>query len=271
MSENITYSAVEPPAEPPVEITEITREAILPDSRFIPMKCGWAPKEMMTYNRDALNPPQTLFRLRERDCFVFGNGRVMVSIGILDYGFCGAVCVTLVDCAEGRERSQTKLIPFCMGSIILPVTSSTGDVVFRSEDVSLDFLRAPDKWYIRLYFDRFDDVRSLYINASAEDVGGDSAFSSMPVGKRGNHFLLRHNLFGMPVTGKAVLGGGGHAGIVAHVAAEFLLQHGAQVLRGDAVAARCIVVNDAAADGIAPERDSHGFHSATPPASESGI
>ena len=206
MSENITYSAVEPPAEPPVEITEITREAILPDSRFIPMKCGWAPKEMMTYNRDALNPPQTLFRLRERDCFVFGNGRVMVSIGILDYGFCGAVCVTLVDCAEGRERSQTKLIPFCMGSIILPVTSSTGDVVFRSEDVSLDFLRAPDKWYIRLYFDRFDDVRSLYINASAEDVGGDSAFSSMPVGKRGNHFLLRHNLFGMPVTGKAVLG-----------------------------------------------------------------
>lgn len=206
MSENISENTVVTPAEQPVEITEITREGLLPDSRLIPMKCGWAAKQMLTYNRDALNPPQTLTRLRERDCFVFGNERVMVSIAILDYGYCGAVCVSLVDCPEARERSQTKLIPFSMGSIILPVSSSTGDVVFRSEDVSLDFLRAPDKWYIRLYFDRFDDVRSLYVNVCVEDVGGDSAFCSMPAGKRGNRFLLRHGLYGMPASGKVVLG-----------------------------------------------------------------
>ena len=130
----------------------------------------------------------------------------MLSISILDYGYCGAVCVSLVELQEARERSQTKLIPFSSGSIILPVSSDTGDLMFRSEDVSLDFLRAPDKWYIRLYFDRFDDVRSLYVNAVVDDIGGDSAFSAMPTGKRGNHFLLRHGIYAMPVSGKAVLG-----------------------------------------------------------------
>ncbi len=202
MSENTVLS----PAAQPVETTEITREGKLPDSRLMPMKCGWANREMLTYNRDALNPPETLFRLRERDCFVFGNERVMLSIGILDYGFCGAVCVTVLDCTEPLERSRTRLIPFSMGSIILPVSSATGDVVFRSEDVSLDFLRAPDKWYIRLYFNHFHDVRSLYVNVTAQDVGGDSLFSSMPVGKKNNRFLLRHSLFGMPVSGKVVIG-----------------------------------------------------------------
>lgn len=202
MSEN---TAVTPAAEP-VEITQITREVKLPDSRVMPMKCSWAPREMMTYNRHDLVPPQTLLRLRERDCFVIGDQRIMLSVSILDYGYCGAISVTLVDTPEGRQRSKTKLVPFSMGNIILPVSSSTGDVMYRSEDVSLDFLRAPDKWYIRLYYDRFDDVRSLYVNASVEDVGGDSAFAAMPVGKRNSHFLLRHRLFAMPVSGKVVVG-----------------------------------------------------------------
>lgn len=202
MSENTAAAT----AREPVEITEITREAKLPDSRLMPMKSSWAPREMMTYNRHDLNPPQMLFRLRERDCFVIGDQRFTLSISILDYGYCGAVNVSLVDHPAGRERSCTKLIPFSMGSIILPVSASTGDVMFRSEDVSLDFLRSPDKWYIRLYFDRFDDVRSLYVNAAVEDIGGDSAFSAMPVGKRGNHFLLRHGIFAMPSSGKVVLG-----------------------------------------------------------------
>lgn len=201
MSENNITSAAEP-----VEVIEITKEAKLPDSRLMPMKCGWARREMYTYNHHELDPPITLFRLRERDCFVVGSDNVIISISMTDYGFCGSVNVTLVDRAEGRERSKTKLIPFSLGNINLPMTSSTGDLMYRSEDVSLDFLRAPDKWYIRMYFDRFDDVRSLYINMTVDDVGGDSAFSAIPVGKRFNRFLLRHGLYAMPVSGKAVLG-----------------------------------------------------------------
>lgn len=202
MSENTVIT----PASAPAEISEITKEAMLPDSRLMPMECSWAPRQMYTYNRNDLVPPMTMFRLRERDCFVIGDRRITLSISIMDYGFCGAVNVTLVDNSEAKERSKTKILPFTLGSISLPVSASTGDMMYRSEDASVDFLRAPDKWYIRLYFDRFDDVRSLYVNAIVEDVGGDSAFSAVPVGKKGNHFLLRHGLYAMPVSGKVVLG-----------------------------------------------------------------
>jgi|GEM_PF-1708739 len=207
MSENITApQAAEPVKINDISINEIPKEVMLPDSRLMPMQCCWAPRQMYTYNRNDLTPPATMFRLRERDCFVIGDQRITLSISIMDYGFCGAVNVTLIDNTEPKERSQTKILPFTLGSISLPVSSSTGDMMYRSEDVSIDFLRAPDKWYIRVYFDRFDDVRSLYVNAVVEDVGGDSAFSAVPVGKKNNHFLLRHGLYAMPVSGKVVLG-----------------------------------------------------------------
>jgi len=202
MSETTVIS----PAVVPDDIFEITKEALLPDSRLMPMKCSWAPRQMYTYNRNDLVPPMTMFRLRERDCFVIGDQQITLSISIMDYGFCGAVNVTLVDNSGAKERSQTRILPFTLGSISLPSSASTGDMMYRSEDVSIDFLRAPDKWYIRVYFDHFDDVRSLYVNAMVEDVGGDSAFAAVPVGKKNNHFLLRHGIYAMPVSGKVVLG-----------------------------------------------------------------
>ena len=202
MSENLTSSQ----ASVPVEITEITRPGQLPDSRLIPMQCCRATSEMLTYNRHDLVPPMTLLKLRERDCFVIGDQRITLSISVLDYGFCGAVFATLVNNTENRERSKSKLLPFSMGTIGLPVSSADDDLMYRSEDMSIDFLRGPGKWYIRIYIDRFDDVRSLYVNVTVEDAGGDCAFSAVPVGKKNNRFLLRHGAYALPVSGKIVVG-----------------------------------------------------------------
>lgn len=202
MSDNLTPSQ----ASEPFEITEITRTGQLPDSRLIPMDCCRAASEMLTYNRHELTPPMTMLRLRERDCFVLGDQRITLSVSVLDYGFCGALFVTLVNNTENRERSKSKLLPFSLGTIGLPISSATDDLMYRSEDASIDFLRAPDKWYIRIYIDRFDDVRSLYVNATVEDISGDCAFSAVPVGKKNNRFLLRHGSYAMPVSGKMVLG-----------------------------------------------------------------
>ena len=193
----------EPQLTPPEEIIEITREAMLPDSRLMPMKCSRASQEMLTYNRHDIAPPSTLTRLRERDCFVIGDQRITLSISLLDYGFCGAVFATLVNNTDNRERSRTKLLPFTLGSIGLPISASTGDMMYRSEDASIDFLRSPNKWYIRAHIDRFDDVRSLYVNAVVEDLGSQSAFSAVPVGKKNDRFLLLYNrgariILGMP-------------------------------------------------------------------------
>ena len=202
MSENIPQTDSNETAV----ITEITREGSLPDSRLLPMKCSRASREMLTYNRHNINPPMTLLKLRGRDSLVIGSNRITLSISVLDYGFCGAVSVTLVDNPENRERSQTKLYPFTLGSVGLPVSSQTDDLMFRSEGVSIDFLRAPGKWYVRAYFERFDDVRSLYVNASVDDMGSESAFSAVPVGKKGKNFLLRSGMYAMPSSGKVVLG-----------------------------------------------------------------
>ncbi|MBE6758474.1 MAG: DUF2804 family protein [Ruminococcaceae bacterium] len=202
MSENTTPAG----NEKPVSITEITREGSLPDSRYIPMKCSRASREMLTYNRHEISPPMTMFRLRTRDCVVMGNREITLSISVLDYGFCGAVCITLVNHAENRERSQTKLYPFTLGSVGLPVSSQTDDLMYRSEGVSVDVLRAPGKWHVRAYFERFDDVRSLYVNTVVEDMGSETAFSAVPVGKKDKKFLLRHGVYAMPASGKIVIG-----------------------------------------------------------------
>ncbi len=202
MSENLPVTGT----DEPVIITEITREGSLPDSRFIPMKCCRASREILTYNRHNITPPMTLKKLRGRDCMVMGNSQITLSISVLDYGFCGAVCITLVDNPENRERSQTKLYPFTLGNVGLPVSSQTDDLMYRSEGVSIDFLRAPGKWYVRAYFERFDDVRSLYVNVAVEDMRSESAFSAVPAGKKGKNFLLRSGMYAMPATGKIVLG-----------------------------------------------------------------
>ena len=202
MSENTPQTGTEETAV----ITEITREGSLPDSRLSPMKCSRASREMYTYNRHNITPPMTLLKLRGRDCMVFGNQQVTLSVSVLDSGFCGAVCVTLVNNPENRERSQTKLYPFTLGSVGLPGAAQTDGLMYRSEGVSIDFLRAPGKWYVRAYFEGFDDVRSLYVNVSVEDMGSESAFSAVPTGKKGKNFLLRSGMYAMPASGKIVLG-----------------------------------------------------------------
>lgn len=191
---------------PPPEVRELTRAGKLPDSRLRPITCGWARSEMLTFNHYDLPPFTTIMRLRERESIVFGSERVLLSVSVQDYGFCGAVCVTVIDFAERRERSTTKILPFSMGHLELPKTAESGDVLYRSDDLSLDFLRAPGKRYIRLRVDHFDDVRQLYANVVLEDAPGDAAFSIAPLGKKSKRFLLRHGMYSFAASGQIVLG-----------------------------------------------------------------
>ena len=170
------------------------------------IQSGRTKQMVYEYDRLAIPPLRRLMRLKERDRYIFGNSKVQIIMSIADYGYIGMVTSAVFNLEERTKKITVNLIPLSLGQTDLPASPEWGDIVFRSGEASFDFSKASGKRYIRGRVERFDDVRSLYVNMTAEEPEADAVCSVIGNSAEPESFRMTYKKMAMPVSGSVVYG-----------------------------------------------------------------
>lgn len=167
---------------------------------------GRAKRPVFEYSREDI-PLYRQMRVKEWDSYVFGNDAYQVSVTISDLSYAGIVAVSLVDLKRGVEKSNSyrQLLP--VGRYELPGGSGFGDIVFRSEHVSLNITVGKEERRLNLRYQSFDDVKELSISAVFMQPNEDSMAIAIPFKEDKNAFYYNHKINCMPVKATVRLAG----------------------------------------------------------------
>lgn len=159
------------------------------------------------YDRNAVPPLRRFARLKEHDRYIFGNSSVLVELELCESGYAGILTASVVNLDSGFAKTTVLTSPLSFGKIELPESPLRGDVIFRAgEEASLDFSISTGKRYVRARIDRFDDVRSLYVNITLEESKADSCCSLSSFSSDPECFSLNCRRVCLPASGSVVYG-----------------------------------------------------------------
>ncbi len=171
------------------------------------IQSGRAREMAYEYDRLAVPAFRRFFRLKERDRYIFGNSQVRIEISLADYGYAGVVCASVVNLETKTEKTTVLTTPLSLGCLELQSSPDRGDVIFRAGNVaSIDFSKSTGKRYIRGRIERFDDVRSLYINVILEEPESEQFCAAEGRSGEPECFRLTHRAMNMTASGTVVYG-----------------------------------------------------------------
>jgi len=171
------------------------------------MQSGRAKEMLYEYDRLAVPPVRRFLRLKERDRYIFGNSQVQIELSLADYGYAGVVCASVVNLETGSEKTTVLTTPLTLGSLELKASPNWGDVIFRAKgEASFDFGKSTGKRHIRGRVERFDDVRSLYVNIVLEEPQSEQFCCAEGQIAQPECFCLSHKIMNMTASGTVVYG-----------------------------------------------------------------
>ena len=146
------------------------KDFLLSPKRLLVQSAGLSQEMIYDYDRNAVPPLRRFARLKEHDRYIFGNSSVLVELELCESGYAGILTASVINLDTGFAKTTVLTTPLSFGKIELPESPLRGDVIFRAGgEASLDFSISTDKRYVRARIERFDDVRSLYVNITLEE------------------------------------------------------------------------------------------------------
>lgn len=131
---------------------------------------GWACEPILAYDRSRIRAPR--WRIKEWDYYCVLADRHGVAFTVADNGYMGFASVTMFDFASPRQETRAVMIPFPLGSLAMPPSSTEGDV---------SFLRPP----LSLHFRKQGNRRLLSVDCPS--IGGRSLAGEIELAQPQNH------------------------------------------------------------------------------------
>jgi len=111
---------------PQIEITEAV-EAL--DEAGRPVNSGWARAPLFIYNPSRIVASR--LRITESDRYIVFSPTHMVTLELLDDGFLGSMCVSVVSFKDKKRSTQSYHTPFPLGAFNLPSDSDSTSIKFK--------------------------------------------------------------------------------------------------------------------------------------------
>ncbi|CAA0094868.1 Uncharacterised protein [Halioglobus japonicus] len=137
----------------------ITQRGDLLDENGVLKHAGWAKSLLLDYDRAAIRASK--FKIKEWDYYCILTERHGVAFTIADNSYMSLIAVTVFDFDNAREISNSVMLPFTMGSLHMPSSSESGDILFENKKVSLKFLRQKESRKIEIDYVDFCDKKRL--------------------------------------------------------------------------------------------------------------
>jgi hypothetical protein len=174
--------------------TEITEPISALDEAGRPQNFGWARSSFFAYDHSLLRVPRR--SISEVDRYVLCSSTHTVLFEILDDGYLGCLCMSVISLKDKSCFSQTFTTPFSLGCFELPGNSDSGSIKFRQKQILLNFASMDEG--VRLIkvdvpeFGRHHSLRGAVVLTPPE--GAESLVTHMPWrGKREAFFCFRRS------------------------------------------------------------------------------
>ncbi len=191
---------------PPIQ-REFTEKGVLLDTDGNLIEGGWCQGALLEYRRDSVSRINKLFRLRESERYIISSPDYQLILSISDNGYFGIVSATIASLSGESETTTDVIVPFPFGRFELPQSAESGDVIYRSKRMALDFIKSPENRHLRCQFNAFDDVRPLYVNLILDEGKSQTFCCASPYKDKPEQFIYCGRTMGMTVSGKVVYGG----------------------------------------------------------------
>src|SRR5450756_830991 len=119
---------------------ELTTHVDLLNDRGELNEKGWARRLVATYNRERI--AASWLRIKEWDYYCVLTPKYGVAMTISDIGYLASISVTWLDFVNRTEVTETIMKPFTRGSLNLPRTSETTEIVDGGVSMDQRFARA---------------------------------------------------------------------------------------------------------------------------------
>ena len=117
--------------------TEITTPIPVLDELGRPQNFGWSRFSFLNYDHDLLRAPRR--SISESDRYILISSTHQAFFEILDDGYLGYLCISLVSLQDKKRSTHTYVTPFSLGCFNLPKDSNSGSIKFRQNKNLLDF------------------------------------------------------------------------------------------------------------------------------------
>jgi hypothetical protein len=117
--------------------TEITSPVPAVDELGRPQNVGWARSSYFMYDHGLLTVSPR--NISESDRYILFSPAHLVVFEILDDGWLGYTCVSVVSLKDWKRSTHTHVIPFSLGSFDLPKDSDSGSIKHRQKKDYLNF------------------------------------------------------------------------------------------------------------------------------------
>ena len=117
---------------------------------------GYAKQLLFDYNRNQIKASK--LRIKEWDYYLITNDKFGVAFTIADNAYIGFVSVTILDFVNKDYKFFSKIIPFTMGKLNMPPSSTTGDVIYKNKKIELSYITKENLKIIKVDIPKFNDL-----------------------------------------------------------------------------------------------------------------
>ena len=177
---------------------EVTKEQPLLGEDGKITEPGWARRQVWQYDRKSIQSPA--FRIKEWDYYLVMNEDYAAAFTLSDDGYIGLQSVSLLNFKERWEHTETILTPFPMGKMKMPLSSSSGDVIYRDKRMRLEFRVDSGRRMISCDFKDFYEGKPFYCEITLDQPDMDTMTIATPwSGKKAFYYNQKINC--MPAEG----------------------------------------------------------------------
>ena len=159
---------------------EVTTPHKLLDENGKLIEPGWSKTLIQEYSRNDIKKRKT--RIKEWDYYYIMSNRhqLALCLTVSDLGYIGMQSVSLVDLKSAMEKTDSVIIPFPMGKTKMPPSSKTGNVVFRNNKISIEFLHFGNSRILKMNYPAFNGGKGIKCYITLSDEPEDSMVIATP-------------------------------------------------------------------------------------------
>ncbi len=185
---------------------EVTAPGPLLDGNGKLREPGWSRSLIQKYDRGAIKAKK--LRIKEWDYYlVLSKNGYGVAFTLSDDGYIGLQSVSLLDFNRRWEHTETILDPFPMGKMKMPSDSSSGNIVYRTKRLDLEYLVYEGHRRIVCRFDDFLDGGQFKCDIELSQPDMDTLCIATPWLEDDKAFYYNQKINCMRASGKASFAG----------------------------------------------------------------
>ncbi|MEG2016552.1 MAG: DUF2804 domain-containing protein, partial [Oscillospiraceae bacterium] len=160
---------------------------------------GYANSLVLEYDRNAIKANKA--RIKEWDYYLITNDDYAIALTVDDNGYMGLISASVLDFKNQTEKTTSVVVPFPMGKLKMPPTSSVGDVQYKNDRVDFLFKNYEGSRRLKITFNKFDGNESLMADIMLTDEPLDSMVIATPFSENKKAFYYNQKIIGMRASG----------------------------------------------------------------------